>query len=42
MQRVVPWSELIALIEPHSPKGKTDRATWRNVEFGGPRLDLPT
>ena len=25
MQRVVLWSELIALIEPHSPKGKTDR-----------------
>ena len=25
MQRVVPWAELIALIEPHYPKGKTGR-----------------
>ena len=25
MNRVVPWSELIALIEPHYPKGKTGR-----------------
>ena len=25
MERVVPWSELIALIEPHYPKGKTGR-----------------
>lgn len=25
MQRVVPWSELIALIEPRYPKGKTGR-----------------
>ncbi len=25
MQRVVPWSELIALIEPHYPKAKTGR-----------------
>jgi IS5 family transposase len=23
MARVVPWSKLIALIEPHYPKGKT-------------------
>jgi len=25
MQRVVPWGELIALIEPHYPKGTTGR-----------------
>jgi hypothetical protein len=25
MRRVVPWSKLIALIEPHYPKGKTGR-----------------
>lgn len=25
MERVVPWSELVALIEPHYPKGKTGR-----------------
>ena len=25
MSRVVPWAELIALIEPHYPKGKTGR-----------------
>ncbi|MBN9463517.1 MAG: IS5 family transposase [Burkholderiales bacterium] len=25
MQRVVPWAELVALIEPHYPKGKTGR-----------------
>jgi IS5 family transposase len=27
MRRVVPWSRLIALIEPHYPKGKTGRLT---------------
>ncbi|MEM5376573.1 IS5/IS1182 family transposase, partial [Paraburkholderia azotifigens] len=25
MTRVVPWQKLIALIEPHYPKGKTGR-----------------
>ncbi|MEX3860216.1 IS5/IS1182 family transposase, partial [Paraburkholderia sp. BR10923] len=25
MRRVVPWSRLIALIEPHYPRGKTGR-----------------
>jgi hypothetical protein len=25
MDRVVPWQKLIALIEPHYPKGKTGR-----------------
>jgi IS5 family transposase len=25
MNRVVPWSQLVALIEPHSPRAKTDR-----------------
>ena len=25
MNRVVPWAQLIALIEPHYPKGKTGR-----------------
>ena len=25
MERVVPWGELVALIEPHYPKGKTGR-----------------
>jgi hypothetical protein len=25
MRQVVPWSRLIALIEPHYPKGKTGR-----------------
>src|SRR5690606_39511580 len=25
MQRVVPWSDLIALIEPHYPKARTGR-----------------
>ena len=25
MERVVPWNELVALIEPHYPKGKTGR-----------------
>ncbi len=38
MQRVVPWAELIALIEPHYPKGKTGRppmgiATMLRVHF---------
>jgi len=38
MQRVVPWSELIALIEPHYPKAKTGRppmgiATMLRVHF---------
>ncbi|MEM5381972.1 IS5/IS1182 family transposase, partial [Paraburkholderia azotifigens] len=25
MTRVVPWQKLIALVEPHYPKGKTGR-----------------
>jgi IS5 family transposase len=25
MERVVPWAELVALIEPHSPRAKTGR-----------------
>ena len=25
MEQVVPWAELLALIEPHAPKGKTGR-----------------
>ncbi|MCE2660898.1 MAG: transposase, partial [Rubrivivax sp.] len=25
MDRVVPWGELVALIEPHSPRAKTGR-----------------
>jgi IS5 family transposase len=29
MRRVVPWSRLIALIEPHYPKGKTGRPPFR-------------
>ena len=38
MQRVVPWAELIALIEPHYPKGKTGRppigiATMLRIHF---------
>ncbi|KAA0218638.1 MAG: IS5 family transposase [Lautropia sp.] len=38
MQRVVPWSELIALIEPHYPRGKTGRppmgiATMLRIHF---------
>jgi IS5 family transposase len=38
MRRVVPWSRLIALIEPHYPKGKTGRppfpvATMLQVHF---------
>ena len=38
MQRVVPWAELIALIEPHYPKAKTGRppmgiATMLRVHF---------
>jgi len=38
MQRVVPWAELIALIEPHFPKGKTGRppmgiATMLRIHF---------
>lgn len=38
MQRVVPWPELIALIEPHYPQGKTGRppmgiATMLRVHF---------
>lgn len=38
MQRVVPWTELIALIEPHYPKGKTGRppmgiATMLRIHF---------
>ncbi len=38
MQRVVPWSELIALIAPHYPKGKTGRppmgiATMLRIHF---------
>jgi transposase, IS5 family len=28
MRRVVPWSKLIALIEPHDPKGKTGRSPF--------------
>ena len=27
MNLVVPWTELIALIEPHAPSGKTGRPT---------------
>ncbi|MFT0171496.1 IS5 family transposase [Paraburkholderia mimosarum] len=38
MRRVVPWSRLIALIEPHYPKGKTGRppfpvATMLQIHF---------
>jgi transposase, IS5 family len=38
MRRVVPWSKLIALIEPHYPKGKTGRppfpvATMLQIHF---------
>jgi transposase, IS5 family len=38
MKRVVPWSKLIALIEPHYPKGKTGRppfpiATMLQIHF---------
>ena len=38
MQRVVPWAKLIALIEPHYPKGKTGRppmgiATMLRIHF---------
>ena len=38
MQRVVPWAELIALIEPHYPEGKTGRppigiATMLRIHF---------
>jgi IS5 family transposase len=38
MRRVVPWSQLIALIEPHYPKGKTGRppfpiATMLQIHF---------
>jgi len=38
MDRVVPWAQLIALIEPHYPKGKTGRppmgiATMLRVHF---------
>ena len=38
MQRVLPWAELIALIEPHYPKGKTGRppmgiATMLRIHF---------
>ena len=38
MRRVVPWAELIALIEPHYPKGKTGRppmgiATMLRIHF---------
>lgn len=38
MNRVVPWSELAALIEPHAPKGQTGRppfavATMLRVHF---------
>jgi IS5 family transposase len=38
MRRVVPWSRLIALIEPHYPKGRTGRppfpiATMRQIHF---------
>ncbi len=38
MQRVVPWAELIALIEPHYPRGKTGRppmgiATMLRIHF---------
>ena len=38
MQRVVPWAELIALIDPHYPKGKTGRppmgiATMLRIHF---------
>ncbi|SAL07896.1 transposase, IS4 family protein [Caballeronia arationis] len=38
MRRVVPWSRLIALIEPHYPKGKTGRppfpvATMLHIHF---------
>ncbi|SIO49236.1 Transposase domain [Burkholderia sp. GAS332] len=28
MRRVVPWSKLIALIEPHYPKGRAGRAPF--------------
>jgi transposase, IS5 family len=38
MRRVVPWSSLIALVEPHYPKGKTGRppfpvATMLQIHF---------
>jgi transposase, IS5 family len=38
MERVVPWSELVALIEPHSPRAKTGRppfpiATMLRIHF---------
>jgi IS5 family transposase len=38
MTRVVPWRKLIALIEPHYPKGKTGRppfpiATMLRIHF---------
>ena len=38
MNRVVPWAELVALIEPHAPKGQTGRppfavATMLRVHF---------
>jgi transposase, IS5 family len=46
MRRVVPWSKLIALIEPHYPKGKTGRlvvpiATMLQIHFIQQWFGLP-
>ena len=46
MRRVVPWLKLIALIEPHYPKGKNGRppfpvATMLQIHFSAVRLQEP-
>lgn len=43
MNRVVPWAVLIALIEPHYPKGKTERQDRPPavLDLGDAAADLP-